>query len=236
MSSLPPLVVGTISAGRQTAGRELPLSEDLRIGANRTVVDHRGQDLLERARQPIVDSLPWVFIQECRYNGGEYVSTGNDPSWFPLPQGRIPYPRLLTMGVLNWLHSGVYFNSGAVTQTIEFELLVDGSPTSPATILSWPITAVAGFPTITIFTAQLTVIGDYDGSTLYHLEGRLRMQEGHTGTYGTVLDVIKAARPTIAGGASRVLGFRFRRALNQANEALTMKNSLGWQMLHRSGL
>lgn len=232
----PPFVQGPIAGQDMLAAHELEADHSLELSRNQTVTDEQGTDLFERARAGSMPmSLPHLFIQECRFNGGDYVSSGNNPAWFDLPAGRIPYPRLLTMGALHWEHTGVYFNNGAVVQTLEFELLVDGAPCSPACVLSWPITAVAGFPTITIFTADLRVIGDYDNATLYHLEGRLRMQEGHSGTFATVLDSTKSGRPVIDGTAGRTLGFRFRRALNQANEALTMKTSLAWQLAQRSG-
>lgn len=230
-----PIVRGTVVGSDMLFAKELPGGEDLELPRQGAVMDQHGVDVLERARGPAEVDAPHVLTADMEFTGGDYVMANADTAFRVLPAARVRYPRLLRHGRVEWEHTGLYFNSGAVVQTLEFELLVDGAQTSPASVLAWPITAVAGFPTTVIFQAWLRIIGAIDGSTRYDLEGRLVMREGHTGNYGTVLDQYKAVRPTIDGTASRNLGFRVRRANNVTDEALIMRSFMCWQTLYRSG-
>lgn len=236
MTAKRPFVVGGITGTDMSEALELPAGTELEIPTGGTIVDAAGCDLLERVRLPAPGaSLPaHVLTAETEYTGNDYVRANTDTSWLDLPAARIPYPRLLKHGRVLWEITGTYFNSGAVSQTLDFELVVDGTPTGA--MLSYPITAVGGNPSFLGFFAALRVIGAIDGGTLYDLEGRLRMNRGDVSTYDQMIDSTKAVRPTINGTASRTLHFRYRRRSSVANEASKLMSFLCWQDLHRSGV
>lgn len=236
MSSKRPFVRGNLVGSDMAQAEELQNGTDLELPPGGSVVDEHGADQLERVQETDHGLLQpdTVLTAEMEYSGNDFVRSNADTSWLTLPAARVAYPRLLRHGRIEFEVTGTYFNTGAVVQTLDFELVVDGTPTGA--MLSYPITAVGGNPSFLLFAAVLRIVGSIDGNTLYDLEGRLRMQRGDVGTYDLMIDSTKAVRPTIDGTASRTLNFRARRRNNVTNEAFLLRSFMAHQPLYRSGV
>jgi hypothetical protein len=172
------MVLGPIVGSDMAEAQELPAGTNLELPAGGTIVDEHGADALERGRPPApaADFPDHVLTAEMEFTGNDYVRSNADTSWVTLPVCRIPYPRLLRMGRTEWQITGIYFNTGVVNQNLEFELVIDGTPSG--SVLAWNITAVGGSPSFLLFEATLRIVGSINGATQYDLEGRLRMQRG----------------------------------------------------------
>lgn len=173
-----------------------------------------------------------ILTSESDYSGLDWVSIASNTDWLTLPIASVRWPRLKRVGLIHWDITGNYFNTsvGPLTQNLEFELMVDGAATGSS--LTWAESAGCDANGILVFTADLRVVGDYQGGTRHLIEARLLIVNG---TATEALNTTKYLIPTIDSTADRTLGWRCRKANAVANTRLEIQSIGCTQPLYTSG-
>lgn len=171
-----------------------------------------------------------ILTSESDYSGLDWVSIASNTDWLTLPVASLRWPRLKRVGVVHWDITANYFNTAAGSQDIEFELMVDGAASGSS--LTWTESAGCDSNGVLVFTADLRVIGDYQGGTRHMIEARLLVVNG-TGVQA--LNSTKFLLPTLDSTADRTLGWRCRKATSVANTRLEVQSIGCIQSLYTSG-